>query len=144
MAETVNAADPAEEKRQREEERQRARNDADVLRKVMFTKEGRDWLYRKLDACHIFGNPFSPGAADITAFNLGEQNVGKMLLAEAMDASPDQYMQMMRERREEEKRLAKVRRADAESMTPEARDAQEALGVNEHMIDLPPPEGWEA
>ncbi len=143
MTETINADDPAEEKRVREEERQRARNDANVLRKIMFTKEGRSWMYRFLESCKIFEDPFIPGMPDSTGHNLGAQNIGKQLWLKVQDASLDLYVQMIREQREEEKRLAKVRSADAESMTPQAMDAQEALGVNDHMIDLPPPSGWE-
>ena len=143
MIETVNAADPAEEKRLREEERQLARDDADVIRKIMMTRNGRAWMYRFLEKCHIFENPFIPGMADATAHNLGEANIGKQLWLDVQNASLDLYVQMIRETKEEEKRLAKVRRADVEAQTPEAIDVEEALGVNAHMIDLPAPEGWD-
>jgi hypothetical protein len=142
MTETVNAADPAEEKRLREEERQLARNDAAVIRKIMMTHNGRAWIYRFLERCSIFGDTFHGEETHRSAFAQGQENIGKQLWLAVQDASLDLYVQMVKEQREEEKRLAKVRRADGEAQTPEAIDAEEALGVNAHMIDLPAPEGW--
>jgi len=69
----------------------------DVVRSIMQTSPGRAWIYKKLEQCHIYGNPFIPGQADTTAFNLGEANQGKILLAEVQAAAPDLYLLMISE-----------------------------------------------
>jgi hypothetical protein len=131
-----------EERLAREVGKKEAREDADALRTIMRSKNGRAWLYRLLAKCNVYGPTFEPGHPDITAFRLGQENIGKQLMLDCMAASDQLYILMLSEQREEEKRLAKVRRADVEAQTPEAIDAEETLGVNAHMIDLPPPEGW--
>lgn len=75
-------------------------NDAlklDVIRNVMRTAAGRRWLYGILDMCYIYGNPFTPGQSDVTAFNLGQANIGKILLADIQAATPDLYLTMIQE-----------------------------------------------
>ena len=69
----------------------------DVVRNIMQSATGRAWIYNKLEQCHIYGNPFIPGQADTTAFNLGEANQGKILLAEVQAAAPDLYLTMLQE-----------------------------------------------
>ena len=68
-----------------------------VLRQIMATPLGREWLWHFLSDCHVFGNPFTPGAPDVTNFNLGEQNVGKRLMDQALRADPQAYVQMQTE-----------------------------------------------
>lgn len=69
----------------------------DVIRSVMQTAPGRLWIYGMLEECHIYGNPFVPGQPDVTAFNLGEANRGKRLLADVQNACPDLYLTMIQE-----------------------------------------------
>ncbi len=69
----------------------------DVIRGVMNTASGRQWIYGFLESCHIYGNAFCPGQSDVTAFNLGEENVGKRLLADVQNSAPDLYLQMINE-----------------------------------------------
>ena len=56
VAETFDASDPVAVNNAKREESRRAREDADVLRKLMHTKPGRAWLYRFLASCHIYGS----------------------------------------------------------------------------------------
>jgi hypothetical protein len=113
------------------------RADADVLRKIMFTRDGRAWLYRLLESCNIYGSSFSPGQPDVTAFSLGQENIGRKLMLDAMEASTDLYVKMIAEQREEAQRLMKVRAEDERKQ--EAGTDQTVGGF----IDLPPPEGWD-
>lgn len=69
----------------------------DVIRQVMGSAPGRTWIYGMLEECHIYGNPFIPGQPDVTAFNLGEANRGKRLLADVQAASPELYLTMLQE-----------------------------------------------
>jgi len=91
------ANDPVQvEKAKRAAGRQR-RADADIVRKIMLTSEGRSWMYRKLVACHIYEPSFVPGSSDITAYREGERNVGNLLLQEVQLAAPQQYIEMVKE-----------------------------------------------
>lgn len=63
---------------------------------MMSSLQGRSWAHDLLTRCHIFQNPFSPSALT-TAFGCGEMNVGQGILADIMQACPDQYVLMMRE-----------------------------------------------
>lgn len=69
----------------------------DVVRGIMATPAGRKWIYGILERCHIYGNPFSPGQPDSTAFNLGEANIGRIFLADVQAAASEDYLVMLRE-----------------------------------------------
>jgi hypothetical protein len=98
------ANDPAVLEAKRKEQGRRRRADNDVLRKLMHDVDGRDWLYRKLEACHIYQTSFSPGQPDVTAFNLGMENFGKQLMLEAQRASADLYVKMIKEQNDKKDR----------------------------------------
>ncbi len=89
-----------DEKQVRKAKKEAQFNDAlklDVVRNVMQTAAGRRWLYGILDMCYIYGNPFAPGQGDVTAFNLGQANIGKILLVDIQMATPDLYLTMIQE-----------------------------------------------
>ena len=67
---------------------------------AMENKEGRAWFYDFLVFCDIYGNPFMEEETHKTAFKLGQQNVGKMVLGYIMDAAPDEYLTMLSENKE--------------------------------------------
>jgi hypothetical protein len=136
--ETFDATDPAAEANAKRDAARRERADLDVMRGVMRDKKGRDWLYRFLDSCHINNTPFAPGQPDVTAFHLGEENVGKRVLLLAMTASTDLYMKMITEQQEEEKRLSEVRRTERKN-----REEREGpVDVSMLVAPLPPPAGY--
>jgi len=137
--ETFDAADPAAIDNARREEKRKAREDADVLRLIMHSKQGRAWLYRHLERCNIYGETFAPGQGDVTAFKLGQENIGKQLMLAAMDASSDLYVKMVNEQREEAKRLDEVRRTERKNR--EANDPS-ATVPQDFVVDLPPPAGY--
>jgi hypothetical protein len=136
--ETFDAADPAAEDNAKRDAARTAREDTDVLRGIMHTKQGRAWLLRQLDACHINNSPFAAGQPDVTAYHLGEEAVGKRLLIAVMAASVDLYMKAIKESQEEETRLYEVRKKEREKR--EERDAP--ADVRELMFPLPPPAGF--
>lgn len=135
-AETFDASDPVAEGNAKRDAARHAREDADVLRKIMHDKQGRAWLYRQLESCHIYSSTFTPGQSDVTAFQLGEENYGKKLMLASQSASVDLYMQMIREQQAEEKRLEDVRRT-------ENRNRQEqTVSAADLVAPLPPPAGF--
>jgi hypothetical protein len=98
------AADREELLRQQSRQKTRDRQDDDVMRRVMRTKNGRDWLRRFLEDCHIFGAVVDFGsqvrASDplVTYFRDGERNVGLRILEIAQRASAQSFQLMMQER----------------------------------------------
>jgi hypothetical protein len=68
----------------------------ETTRFLMGTTNGRQWVFEHLDRCHVFASSFSLNAQE-AAFKEGERNVGLRLLNDVMLASPDEYVQMMRE-----------------------------------------------
>lgn len=137
--ETYDSTDPAAEANAKRDEARSRREDADTYRLIMHTKPGRAWLHRRMVECHIFGQTFMPGQPDVTAFQLGEENIGKRWMVSAMAASPDLYMRMIKEQQDEELRLDEVRRREQRS-----REHSEAPPNPEDMVSvhLPPPAGY--
>lgn len=115
------------------------REDADVIRTVMHTKQGRAFLLRQLDRCHV-NSPakFVPGNAEATAHNLGRESYGLELLAEVMAASIDLYMTGVKEQMEEARRLQEVRRAERKRR----EEADRAPTAEDQVAGLPPPQGY--
>lgn len=69
----------------------------DVIKAVMSTVPGRQWIYEQLVSAHIFSTTFIQGSPDGSAFAEGERNYGLRLLADVQAAAPDLYMQMVNE-----------------------------------------------
>ena len=139
LSETFDASDAAAVDNAAREDARKGREDADVLRGIMHTKPGRAWLYRHLERCNIYGDTFAPGQSDVTAFKLGQENIGKQLMLKAMDASTDLYVKMISEQKDEEKRLDAVRRTERKNR--EAADPSAPL-TPDLVPHLPPPAGY--
>lgn len=137
--ETFDASDAAATDNAKREESRRSREDADVLRGLMHSKPGRAWLYRFLESCHIYSSTFAPGQSDVTAFSLGEENVGKKLMVAAIAASADLYVKMVKEQQDEEKRLDAVRRTERKNREHDDPAAPLTPDLVPH---LPPPAGY--
>lgn len=136
--ETFDAADPAAEANAKRDASRQDRDDADVLRLLMHTKQGRAWLYRFLSKCNIYGETFSGEQTHTSAFKQGQENIGKQLMLETQGASVDLYMKMIKEQQDEEKRLDEVRRKERK-----VREEAEAPPTAEEMVSsLPPPAGY--
>lgn len=137
MTETFSfdAGDPVAENNANRDEARRQREDAETVRRLMSHRNGRAWLFRLLERCHIYTSPFSPGQPDTTAFALGEQNIGLRLL-EAAQAFPDLYMTMLAEARREDERVAGLRMDEERK-----RQGEENIAVQMQGFDLPPPDG---
>lgn len=88
------------------EEAARKRADDLVLQNIMDTPSGRDWMYRKLEACHIYDVGADLGSANrnadpyLTYFMAGERNIGNQMLIDLQRASPSQYLTMISEQNE--------------------------------------------
>ncbi len=67
-----------------------------AYRDLMSTRQGRKFLYYLLELTKFMQQPFN-GQALGTAFNCGEQNVGKRILADMLGVAPDSFVVLMKE-----------------------------------------------
>lgn len=129
MEDVFDAPDASDEvtvNNERRSEKRRARADQQVVRKILNTREGRSWFYRRLQTCHIFGDnvdlggPNTPSDALRTYFLLGQENIGKQMMVEAQNAATDLYLKMIEEAREEENsRSSRIAERNAVLSEPE-------------------------
>ena len=70
----------------------------EFIKAAMQHEQGRAWFYDVLEFCRVVATPFSSDPYN-TAFKCGMQNVGLKILADIQDASPDEYMLMVKEAR---------------------------------------------
>jgi hypothetical protein len=135
---SYDASDETAENNAKRDEARKQREDHETLKRLLSHKNGRAWFYRVLEKCHIYGTPFMPGEAETTFFRLGQEDVGKRMMLEAVYACPDLYMTMLAEARKEEERVAGLR-ADEEKK----RKGDEDIALRTQGFELPPPPGWE-
>jgi alkylation response protein AidB-like acyl-CoA dehydrogenase len=79
-----------------EEERLRLAQEADDLRHVLGSKQGRRFVWRLLGEAGIFKPTFNENHARMS-FDEGQRNRGLALLAEVFKYSPNSYTQMATE-----------------------------------------------
>lgn len=94
---TYNSSDPVQVEGARKKAGKKKVERLRVVGAIMEHADGRKWLYGILERCHIFGNPFVPGQSDSTAFNLGEANIGRLILSDCLAANSESYTIMMTE-----------------------------------------------
>jgi hypothetical protein len=82
-------------------ERQRKLYIDDFVKAGLSTPQGRAYMYWLLEVSKTNYQPFT-GNALTTSFNCGEMNIGKQVLAHIIEVAPDDYLKMLKERREEE------------------------------------------
>ncbi len=68
-----------------------------VVKDLMDSIEGRQWIYSKLALCGVFATPYIPGHPEDTAFQCGMQEIGHHLQREVEVASPKNYYLMVEE-----------------------------------------------
>lgn len=69
---------------------------ATVLRNVMASIDGREWIFELLQLCHVYETSWSPDPLRMAA-NEGERNVGLQLIGQIQVCCPEAYLQMMKE-----------------------------------------------
>lgn len=105
--------DPAELERRKIRQQQDLESHL-VLRDILRTYEGRQYLWRIIEKTGVFLISFKPGEADTTAFNEGRRNVGLFVLNEIMAVDQKLFAQMQAEGQERERRYKEELRSKAE------------------------------
>lgn len=90
----------------------RRENELIDLSRVLDSRNGRSVVWRILEQCGAFRSAFVHGAPDVTAFNLGQQNVGQWLLSELSEVNPHALAVMKRENQEDLERYAQAVSSD--------------------------------
>lgn len=70
-----------------------------VIQALMQHEDGRRWMRELLQRCHIYGNCLVQGDPYGTHFRMGEENIGKMIMADVIEAAPAEYLKMCEEGR---------------------------------------------
>src|SRR5262245_29149169 len=78
------------------EQRARRRDQLALLTKFISEPAGRSYFYDLLAACHVYSSSFGSNAMAM-AFREGERNIGIKIGADLTEASPDFYLQMLKE-----------------------------------------------
>lgn len=86
-----------------EEERLRREREANDLRWVLSTKQGRRFMWRLLSEAGVYRLSFNTNAATM-AFNEGARNIGLGLVTSITEACPDLYAQMRAEQKDDKER----------------------------------------
>lgn len=90
-----NVADPDQVKRAEREVNLKSRDSRDDIIWILSTTQGRRFLWKVLEQCGVYRNAMTGSSQ--TFFNLGQQSIGQSLLAEITAASPEAWVQMMKE-----------------------------------------------
>lgn len=93
---TYNAADRKDVRRAEKAARIAERDRGKVLRGIMSTTNGREFIWNRLEAAHVF-TISPPTDALAMAFQQGERNQGLQLLSDIMRWCPDEFIESMRE-----------------------------------------------
>ena len=91
----TNAADIDQIKKGAKNEKSKRQVEIDDMKFILSTRQGRSFVWRHMTNAGIFQSCFTGNSA--TFFNEGRREVGLKLLAEVQEASPESYLQMMKE-----------------------------------------------
>lgn len=100
-----NAADEEQVKTAERQERYDRKKELADMRLILETDHGRRFVWRYLEACHVFGSVFN-NSGSVTYFNEGRRDVGLKLMADVTEANDEALIVMMREAKERERKAA--------------------------------------
>lgn len=98
-----NAADPRQVQAAGKKVKLRDRMAQDEIRAVMSTRDGRRWIWKKLDWCHVFLPTFRQDPYQ-SAYSEGARLVGLELLKDVNSLGPEPYLLMQKESIEDKER----------------------------------------
>lgn len=95
--EPFDASDPKQVQDKRTKAGRERKEQYAALRKLLATPAGRTWLWRLLEASHIYATSFVQGDAHATSFQEGERNLGLRILSDVLAADPQAFLTMSKE-----------------------------------------------
>lgn len=97
-----NASDPNQVKSAKTKEESKRDQELNDMAHVLGSVQGRRFLWRLLSVCHVFKTSFTGNST--TFFNEGKRDIGLRILGDINEASPDGYLEMMKESKKESER----------------------------------------
>ena len=94
--ETIDLGDERYVKQRKRSARAHENTRAQVLRNLMASIDGREWMFELLELCHVYKTSFAYEPVAM-AFMEGERQVGLHLIGQVQIACPESYLQMMKE-----------------------------------------------
>ena len=80
-------------------DKQAARTEAEDVKWLMKSRQGRRIVWRLLDKTGVFKTSFTGNSE--TFFREGQRNIGLMWLAQVNELCPEQYSEMIKEQRDD-------------------------------------------
>jgi len=97
MSRKRNTADEGQIQDLSQKEKFRRDREANDMRSLLATIEGRRFLWRLMEKCGVYRESFT-GSSE-TFFLEGKRSIGLFVIAEIIDAEPDAYLLMLKENR---------------------------------------------
>lgn len=92
------ASDPKQVNESRKKAGRKNRERLEFIEGMMSIPQGRKWIWELMESCFIHSNPLVANDTHGTYFNLGQQNIGKRVLADVQQF-PELYVRMCNEMR---------------------------------------------
>lgn len=92
-----NVADKEQIKDATRKEKDRRKEEVADLKFILSTVQGKRFLWRLLEQCKTFESVFSPESMRMS-YSAGRQDLGHYLMAEIMDAEPEAFIEMMKQK----------------------------------------------
>jgi hypothetical protein len=97
VSDSYNAAERSDVKAATKRAKLETMQRGNVVRDVMSSTNGRQWMLSILEHCHVFAPSFT-GEALTTAFAEGQREVGLFFTNDIMSFCPEQWVRMLQER----------------------------------------------
>ena len=123
---TDNAADRKSVRKKEKAARQAELRRQQVVRELMSTRDGREWVWDKIADCGVFSK-VSIGDPHMLAMFTGHRNAGVDLLNEVMLFCPDNFILAMRENNERHAPSDTDRRSDGDDSGAREEDIGDDL-----------------
>lgn len=120
-----NAADRFQTRAAERRSRQKAQRQANDLRVVLSTPEGRRFLWRLMGECGSFASVCRDGFDSSVFYRGGKQDVGHMLQVWVLDANEGAYLTMQKEAWANDRKEISEAQAEAEALKQVHSDTAE-------------------
>jgi hypothetical protein len=84
-------------RKKREQQKRDAITERLIIQSLMAHRDGRRWVWLRLEEAKVFSQTLVLGQADATAFQEGKRSWGLQLIANVTRYAPEAYIQMTRE-----------------------------------------------
>lgn len=91
------ASDKEQVDKQKRDAGRRKKQAEQVVKQLMTTPGGRQWVWQLLERGHLYETSFTAGDPMATAFREGERNATLRVLADVIKAAPELYLLAMKE-----------------------------------------------